>query len=107
MSYVIFAHGGKQYKAKVGDELRLDKMSEELAKPKSDVVIESVLALSDGKDLKVGTPYIKGASVVLRVVNFGKDKKVVIYKKRRRKDSKLKKGFRREFTRVLVQEIKQ
>ncbi|MNO05387.1 50S ribosomal protein L21 [compost metagenome] len=52
--------------------------------------------------MKIGTPFVEGAKVELEVVAEGKDKKVIIYKKRRRKDSKLKKGFRREYTRVKV-----
>ena len=62
------------------------------------------MCVNDG-EVKVGAPFVKGAKVVLEVVNEGKDKKVVIYKKRRRKDSKLKRGFRRQFTRVKVVSI--
>ena len=74
------------------------------AEEKSSVEITVVLAVNDG-EVKVGAPFVKGAKVVLEVVNEGKDKKVVIYKKRRRKDSKLKRGFRRQFTRVKVVSI--
>ena len=66
--------------------------------------LQKFLAVNDG-EVKVGAPFVKGAKVVLEVVNEGKDKKVVIYKKRRRKDSKLKRGFRRQFTRVKVVSI--
>ena len=99
--YAIFKHGGKQYKAEVGDILKLDKMNVE---PKDSVELNEVLAIND-KELRVGTPFIEGAKVVLNVINSGKDKKVIIFKTRRRKDSKLKKGFRRLFTRVRVAKI--
>ena len=99
--YAIFKHGGKQYRVGEGEYLKLDHFS---AEAKSIVEITEVLAVNDG-EVKVGAPFVKGAKVVLEVVNEGKDKKVVIYKKRRRKDSKLKRGFRRQFTRVKVVSI--
>ncbi len=99
--YAIFKHGGKQYRVSEGEFLKLDHFS---AEAKSTVEITEVLAVNDG-EVKVGAPFVKGAKVVLDVVNEGKDKKVVIYKKRRRKDSKLKRGFRRQFTRVKVVSI--
>ena len=99
--YAIFRHGGKQYRVSEGEFLKLDHFS---AEAKSTVEITEVLAVNDG-EVKVGAPFVKGAKVVLEVVNEGKDKKVVIYKKRRRKDSKLKRGFRRQFTRVKVVSI--
>jgi len=99
--YAIFKHGGKQYRVSEGEYLKLDHFS---AEAKSTVEITEILAVNDG-EVKVGAPFVKGAKVVLEVVNEGKDKKVVIYKKRRRKDSKLKRGFRRQFTRVKVVSI--
>ncbi|ALF47146.1 50S ribosomal protein L21 [Campylobacter concisus] len=99
--YAIFKHGGKQYRVSEGEYLKLDHFS---AEAKSTVEITEVLAVNDG-EVKVGAPFVKGAKVVLEVINEGKDKKVVIYKKRRRKDSKLKRGFRRQFTRVKVVSI--
>jgi len=96
--YAIIKNGGKQYKVQEGDILLLDKMSLE---PKSAVEFSEVLALNDG-ELKVGTPYVDGAKVTAEVINEGRAKKIVIFKKRRRKDSKLKRGFRRDFTRVRI-----
>lgn len=100
--YAIIKHSGKQYKVGIGDELKLDHFEAEV---KSSIEINEVLAIND-KDLKVGAPFLAGAKVVLEVICHGKDKKVIIYKKRRRKDSKLKRGFRRQFTRVKVIDIK-
>ncbi len=100
--YAIIKHSGKQYKVSFGDELKLDHFE---AESKASIEVSEVLAIND-KELKVGAPFVAGAKVVLEVINHGKDKKVVIYKKRRRKDSKLKRGFRRQFTRVVVKDIK-
>jgi len=102
MMYAIIKNGGKQYKVQEGDFLNLDKLD---ASPKDKIIVEEVLAVNAG-ELSVGTPFVKGAKVELEVVTHGKDKKVIIYKKRRRKDSKLKKGFRREHTIVKVLSIK-
>jgi len=99
--YAIIKNGGKQYKVQEGDILLLDKMSLE---PKATVDITEVLAVNAG-ELVVGAPFVKGAKVTLEVINEGRDKKVVIFKKRRRKDSKVKRGFRRDFTRVRITKI--
>lgn len=100
--YAIIKCGGKQYKVQEGDYLNLDKLD---ASPKDKINVAEVLAVNSG-ELKVGTPFVEGANVELEVIAHGKDKKIIIYKKRRRKDSKLKKGFRREHTRVKVTSIK-
>jgi len=99
--YAIIKCGGKQYKVQEGDYLNLDLID---ASPKEKITVDEVLAVNDG-ELKIGTPTVDGAKVELEIVSHGKDKKVIIYKKRRRKDSKLKKGFRRQHTRVRVTKI--
>ncbi|PAF45821.1 50S ribosomal protein L21 [Helicobacter sp. 11S02629-2] len=98
----VFKNGGKQYRAQVGDILLLDKLSLE---PKSKVELAEVLAIIDGEDITVGQPFVSGAKVELEVINEGRGKKVITFKKRRRKDSKTKRGFRRDFTRVKVTNI--
>jgi len=99
--YAIIKNGGKQYKVQEGDILKLDNMSLE---SKATIEISEVLAVNNG-ELKVGAPYVEGAKVTAEVINEGRDKKVVIFKKRRRKDSKVKRGFRRDFTRVRITKI--
>ena len=69
--YAIFKHGGKQYRVSEGEYLKLDHFS---AEAKSSVEITDVLCVNDG-EVKVGAPFVKGAKVVLEVVNEGKDKK--------------------------------
>jgi large subunit ribosomal protein L21 len=100
--YAIIRNGGKQYKVQEGDFINVDHLD---AQPKDKIEVTEVLAVGGDKKLKVGTPFVKGATVELEVITEGKDKKVVIYKKRRRKDSKLKRGFRRQYTRVKVVKI--
>lgn len=100
--YAIIQNGGKQYKVSEGDILLLDCLNLE---PKSKVEVNEVLALFDNGDVKLGSPYVSGAKVKLEVINEGRGKKVITFKKRRRKDSKTKRGFRRDFTRVRVIKI--
>ncbi|MDD2384011.1 MAG: 50S ribosomal protein L21 [Sulfurospirillaceae bacterium] len=100
--YAIIKNGGKQYKVQEGDYLNVDRLD---AQPKEKIEVTEVLAINDG-ELKVGTPFVNGAVVELEVVTEGKDKKVISFKKRRRKDSKVKRGFRRQYTRVKVISIK-
>lgn len=99
--YAIIKNGGKQYKVQEGDVLNFDKMSLE---PEATIEIKEVLAVNNG-ELKVGAPYVDGAVVTAEVISEGRDKKVVIFKKRRRKDSKVKRGFRRDHTRVRITKI--
>lgn len=99
--YAIIKNGGKQYRVSEGDELSFDKMSLETG---AIVEIKEVLAVNAG-ELKMGAPYVEGAVVTAEVINEGRDRKVVIFKKRRRKDSKVKRGFRRDFTRVRITKI--
>ena len=97
--YAIIKTGGKQYKVTEGDYLNIDKLSKD---PKETVEL-NVIAVNDGTSLITGSD-VK-ATVTAEVIVEGRDKKVIIYKKRRRKDSKLKRGFRRSFTRVKITKI--
>lgn len=99
--YAIIKNGGKQYKVQEGDILLLDNMSLE---PKATIEVTEVLSVNAG-ELKVGAPFVAGAVVTLEVINEGRARKVITFKKRRRKDSKVKRGFRRDFTRVRVIKI--
>jgi large subunit ribosomal protein L21 len=99
--YAIVKNGGKQYKVQEGDILLFDKMDVE---PKAEIELEVLLCDNNG-DVKIGTPVVDGAKVKAEVINHGRGEKVVIFKKRRRKDSKRKRGFRRDFTRVRITKI--
>jgi len=99
--YAIMKTGGKQYKVSNGEYLNIDRIDNE---EKTTIEFDKILSIVSD-DIKVGTPYVSGAKVKAEVVVHGKDRKVIIYKKRRRKDSKLKKGFRRSFTKIKIIEI--
>ncbi|CCB79698.1 50S ribosomal protein L21 [Helicobacter bizzozeronii] len=102
MVYAVFKNGGKQYKVQVGDVVLLDKMNLE---SKAHVELDQVLAVCKEGGVVYGAPLVSGAKVEAEVINEGRGKKVVIFKKRRRKDSKTKRGFRRDFTRVKITNI--
>ena len=99
--YAVIKSGGKQYRVSVGDELLLDKLSLE---PKDTLEIKEVLMIG-GENPQIGAPFVANASVSAIVINEGRAKKVLTFKKRRRKDSKTKRGFRRDFTRVKITNI--
>jgi len=99
--YAIIKNGGKQYKVTEGDEISFDKMSLEAG---TVIEIKEVLAVNAG-ELKMGAPFVEGAVVTAEVMREGRDRKVITFKKRRRKDSKVKRGFRRDFTRVKITKI--
>ncbi len=100
--FAIIKASGQQFKVREGDIIQFDKMGLE---PKSEVEFKNVLVIDNNGELTIGRPFIDGAVVKGEVINEGRDKKVIIYKKRRRKDSKLKRGFRRDFTRVRITNI--
>jgi large subunit ribosomal protein L21 len=94
--YAIVKNGGKQYRVQEGDYLLLDKLSLESGKE----IELDVLAISNNGELS-----LEGGAVKAEVIEEARAKKVIIYKKRRRKDSKLKKGFRRSYTKVKITAI--
>ncbi|QKF82718.1 50S ribosomal protein L21 [Halarcobacter ebronensis] len=102
--YAIIKCGGKQYKVHEGDIVDIDYTGKAA---KETIEITDVLAINDG-ELKTGDAISAAkveAEVVLDGTGVNRDRKVIIYKKRRRKDSKLKRGFRRSFTKVRITKI--
>ncbi|HSM16852.1 MAG TPA: 50S ribosomal protein L21 [Gemmatimonadales bacterium] len=103
MTYAIFRALGKQYRAEKGAVLRLPRMD---AEPGSKVTFEDVLLSSDGKTVRAGTPVVKGAKVEAEVLREGKEKKIYIFRFKRRKGYRRKTGHRQRFTEVRVMNVK-
>ncbi|MFQ5877273.1 MAG: 50S ribosomal protein L21 [Acidobacteriota bacterium] len=103
MNYAVIATGGKQHKVAVGDRLRIETIPAAVGER---VTFDEVLAVHTGKGLQIGRPTVKGARVVGRVVERGKAKKILVFKKKRRKQYRRTRGHRQRFTAVLVEEIK-
>ena len=99
--YAIIATGGKQYKVSEGDIITIEKLGVEAGEK---VTFDQVLAVSD-KDLKVGAPTVKGATVEASVVKEGRGKKVIVYKYKRKTGYHNKNGHRQAFTQVKIEKI--
>jgi large subunit ribosomal protein L21 len=100
--YAIIRSGGKQFRAEPGKTIRIPSLN---AEPGDKVTFDDVLVAADGDNLKVGTPSVSGASVTGEVVKHGKDKKVIIFKWKRRKNYRRKQGHRQDFTEVRIGEV--
>ena len=100
--YAIIQNGGKQYKVEEGKKVKLEKLTVNAG---DDVQIKEVLVFNDGSNTVIGSPFVEGALVNGKIVSHGKNRKVTIFKYKRRKDSKTKKGHRQPYTEVLVEKI--
>ncbi|MBI5809723.1 MAG: 50S ribosomal protein L21 [Deltaproteobacteria bacterium] len=101
--YAVIKTGGKQYVVSEGDTLKVEKLD---AEPGGNVEFTEVLAIGEGAGIKVGTPTVAGAKVVAEILGQGKHKKVIIFKKKRRKGYAKKQGHRQSFTNIRISAIK-
>lgn len=100
--YAIVRTGGKQYQVAPGDHLRVEKLTGEVG---DTVELGDVLLVADGEDVKVGQPVVDGIKVTARIVEQGKAKKILVFKKKRRKGYKVKNGHRQLYTALEIKEI--
>lgn len=100
--YAVFETGGKQYRAREGDVIRVEKLG---AEEGAEVDIDKVLMVADGDDIKVGTPYVAGGKVSATVTAHGRGDKIRIVKFRRRKDSRRQMGHRQAYTELQIKGI--
>ena len=100
--YAIIRTGGKQYQVAAGDTLRVEKLKGEVG---DTVELSDVLLVADGDEVKVGRPLVEGARVVAKIAEQGKAKKVLVFKKRKRKGYKVLRGHRQLFTALTIEEI--
>jgi len=103
MSYAVIQTGGKQYKVKSGQILKIEK----LPGSKSDTKIEfkEILAYGDNKIIEVGAPIVQGAKVEANLIKNSKNRTVLIFKKRRRQNSRRKNGHRQEYSMIKINKI--
>jgi large subunit ribosomal protein L21 len=97
--YAIIETGGKQYKVAQGDVVFIEKLDVEEG---AEVTFDKVLMAAEGDDVKVGTPVVEGATVTAKVLKNGKAKKVLVFKMKRKKNERKKKGHRQPFTKVEI-----
>ena len=100
--YAVFRTGGKQFRARSGERLRVPSLAVDAG---ATVTFDDVLLLSDGEDVKVGHPTVEGATVEAEVVAHGRGKKVIVFKRKRRKGYRRKQGHRQNYTEIRVGEI--
>ena len=98
----IFKTGGKQYSVKTGQILKVEKLE---GKKGDNVFFKDVLAISDSSENKIGTPMIKGAVVDAKILDQVRDKKIIVFKKRRRQNYRLTQGHRRYLTVLKIESI--
>ena len=103
MSFAVIQTGGKQYKVKAGEILKVEKLED--SKENSKIEFNEILAYGDDKNLELGEPTISGAKVEAELIKNGKNRTVLIFKKRRRQNSRRKNGHRQKFTMVRISKI--
>ena len=103
MSYAIIQTGGKQYKVKSGEILKIEKLPD--SKVDTKIEFKEILAYGDDKIIEVGSPTLAGAKVEAELIKNSKNRTVLIFKKRRRHNSRRKNGHRQEFSMIRINKI--
>ena len=102
MSFAVIQTGGKQYKVKASEILKIERLN----KNHSDKIeFKEVLAYGNDKTLEVGSPLVQGAKVEAELVKNGKNRTVLVFKKRRRKNSRRKNGHRQQYSLIKINKI--
>ena len=103
MSYAIIQTGGKQYKVKSGEILKIEKLPD--SKVDSKIEFNDILAYGDDKIIEIGTPMVQGSKVEANLIKNSKSRTILIFKKRRRQNSRRKNGHRQEYSLIKINKI--
>ena len=103
MSFAIIQTGGKQYKVKAGEILKIERL--ENYKPETKVEFKEVLAYGNSSSIEIGEPTISGAKVEADLLENGKNRTILVFKKRRRKNSRRKNGHRQQYSLIRINKI--
>ena len=103
MSYAVIKTGGKQYKVKSGEIIKIEKLS--VSKPKEKIEFKEILAYGDEKTIEIGLPTVQGAKVEANLIKNSKNRTILIFKKRRRHNSRRKNGHRQEYSMIKINKI--
>jgi large subunit ribosomal protein L21 len=103
MSYAVIQTGGKQYKVKSGEILKIEKLPD--SKPDTKIEFKDILAYGDDKIIEIGTPMVQGSKVEANLIKNCKNRTVLIFKKRRRQNSRRKNGHRQEYSLIKINKI--
>ena len=97
--YAVIKTGGKQYKVAAGEKIKVEQIAADVGQ---EIIIDQVLAVGNGADIKVGTPLVLGASVTVTVISHGRGDKIRIFKMRRRKHYQKRQGHRQNYTELQI-----
>ena len=103
MSYAVIQTGGKQYKVKSGEIIKIEKLPD--SKPDAKIEFKDILAYGDNKIIEIGTPMIQGSKVEANLIKNSKNRTVLIFKKRRRQNSRRKNGHRQQYSMIKINKI--
>ena len=103
MSFAVIKTGGKQYKVKSGEILKIERLPD--SKNNTKIEFKEILAYGDDKTIEIGSPIVTGAKVEANLVKNGKNRTVLVFKKRRRHNSRRKNGHRQEFSMIKINKI--
>ncbi len=101
MSFAIIKTGGKQYKVEANEILKIERLTESSGK----IEFNEILGYGDDKNFELGNPVVQGAKVEAEIIKNGKNRTVLIFKKRRRKNSRRKNGHRQEYSMIRISKI--
>ena len=103
MSYAVIQTGGKQYKVRSGEILKIEKLPG--SKPEKKIEFKEILAYGDEKIIEIGSPIVQGAKVEADLIKNSKNRTILIFKKRRRHNSRRKNGHRQEYSMIRINKI--
>ena len=103
MSYAVIKTGGKQYKVKSGQILKVEKLPD--SKPETKIEFNEILAYGDDKSIEVGAPHVSGAKVEADLIKNSKNRTILIFKKRSRHNSRRKNRHRQEYSMIRINKI--
>ena len=103
MSYAVIQTGGKQYKVRSGEILKIEKLPN--SKPDTKIEFKEILAYGDEKIIEIGAPTIEGAKVEANLIKNSKNRTILIFKKRRRQNSRRKNGHRQQYSMIKINKI--
>ena len=103
MSFAVIQSGGKQYKVRSGEILKIEKLPD--SKENSKIEFIEILAYGDNKVIEIGAPIVKGAKVEADLIKNSKNRTILIFKKRRRQNSRRKNGHRQQYSMIRINKI--
>jgi len=103
MSFAVIQSGGKQYKVRSGEILKIEKLPD--SKENSKIEFKEILAYGDNKIIEIGAPIVQGAKVEADLLKNSKNRTVLIFKKRRRQNSRRKNGHRQQYSMIRINKI--